>query len=87
VAGEITGSNLGVSLWANSELDLEENVLSKWCEQGAPYNESAGSKIRFEIDSKRYEINITGKTYTKREAQYIQLLQLESFHQVTGPLH
>jgi hypothetical protein len=32
-------------------------------------------------------MKITGSTYAKKEAQYIRLLQLESFHQVTGPLH
>jgi hypothetical protein len=87
VAGEIIGSDSGASLWTNSELALEENVLSKWHEQGALYRKSTGLKIRSEIDSTRYEIKITGNTYAKKEAQYIQLLQLESFHQVTGPLH
>jgi hypothetical protein len=39
----------------NSELALEENVLSKWREQGALRSESTGSKIRSEIDRKIYE--------------------------------
>jgi hypothetical protein len=87
VAEENTGSNSRAPLRANSELALEEIVLSKWREQGALYSESTGSKIHSEIDSKRYGIKVTGNTYAKKEAQYIQLLQLESFHQVTGPLH
>ena len=37
----------------NSELDLEENVLSKWREQGALRNESIGFKLHSEIDRKR----------------------------------
>jgi hypothetical protein len=60
--GRNSRSDTEASLWTNSELSLEENVLSKWCEQGALYNESAGSIIHSEIDRKRYEINITGKT-------------------------
>jgi hypothetical protein len=76
VAGENTGSNLGTALWTNSKLALEDNVLSKWHEQGALYNESACSKFCSEIDSTRYEIKIIGNTYTKKEAQYIELLQL-----------
>jgi hypothetical protein len=39
--------------------------LSKWCEQGAVYNESTGSIIHSEIDRKRYEIKITGKHIRK----------------------
>jgi hypothetical protein len=68
VVGEITGSNSGASLWMNSELALEENVLSKWREQGALYNESAGSIIHSEIDRKRYEIKITGKHIRKERS-------------------
>jgi hypothetical protein len=59
VAVEITGSNSGAPLWMNSELALEENILSKWREQEALYNESASSIIRSKIDKKRYEIKIT----------------------------
>jgi hypothetical protein len=54
--GEIMGSNLRASLWMNSELALEENVLSKWREQGALYNEYVGSIIHSEVDRKRYEV-------------------------------
>jgi len=39
-------------LRVNSELALEENILSKWREQGVLYNESVGSKIHSEIDKK-----------------------------------
>jgi hypothetical protein len=61
VAREIIGSNSGAPLWANSNLSLEENVLSKWHEQGAMCSESKGSKIRSKIDNKIYEINMIGK--------------------------
>ena len=74
-------------MWVNLELALEENILSKWHEQGALYSESTGSKFHSEIDRKRYEINMKGSTYVKKEAQYIQISQLESFHQIIGPLH
>jgi len=87
VAGEIIGSNSRASMRTNSKLALEDNVLSKWHEQGALCSESTGLKIHSEIDSKIYEIKITGNPYANREAQYIQLLQLESSHQITGPLH
>ena len=49
----------------NSELALEENVLSKWLEQGVLYSESKGSIIHSEVDRKRYEINITGNHISK----------------------
>jgi hypothetical protein len=68
VSGEITGSNSIVALWMNSELDLEENVLSKWHKQGAFYSESTGSIIHSEIDRKRYEIKITGKHIHKERS-------------------
>jgi hypothetical protein len=55
-----------VLLRAISELALEENVLSKWHEKGALYDESTGSKIHSEIDRKRYEIKITGSTYVNK---------------------
>jgi len=66
--GEITGSNSGASLWTNSELALEENVLSKWRKQGAFYSESTGSIICSEIDRKRYEIKIIGKHICKERS-------------------
>jgi hypothetical protein len=34
---------------------LEENMLSKWHEQGALRNKSTGLKIRSKLDRKRYE--------------------------------
>jgi hypothetical protein len=58
VVGENTGSNSGALLWENSELALEENILSKWHGQGVSYSESAGSIIHSEIDRKRYNRNI-----------------------------
>jgi hypothetical protein len=63
--GEITGSNSRAPLQVNSELALEENVLSKWHRKGALCSESAGSKIHSEIDSKIYEIKMTGKHILK----------------------
>jgi hypothetical protein len=65
VVGEIIGNNSGASLWMNSKLDLEENILSKWHEKGALYNESPGSIICSEIDRKRYEIKIKGNHLRK----------------------
>jgi hypothetical protein len=66
--GEITGSNSGAPLWMNSELTLEENILSKWHEQGALYNESIGSIIHSKIDRKKYEIKITRKNIRKERS-------------------
>jgi hypothetical protein len=66
--GEITGSNSGAPLWTNSDLALEENILSKWREQGALYSESAGSIIHSEIDRKRYEMKITWKHIHKERS-------------------
>ena len=51
---------------------LEENVLSKWREQGALCSESAGSKIRSEIDSVRYEIKGNRK-HIRKERDTIHL--------------
>jgi hypothetical protein len=65
VAGEITGSNSGVSLWTNSELALEGNVLSKWHKQGTLYNKYRGSIIHSKIDRNRYEIKIIGNNIRK----------------------
>jgi len=65
VVGEIIGSNSRASLCTNSEIALEENILSKWHEKGALYSESAGSIIHSKIDRKRYEINIIGKNIHK----------------------
>jgi hypothetical protein len=65
--GEITGSNSGSSLWTNPELALEENVLSKWREQGVLYIESTGSIIH---SRKRCEINIT-KNHIHKERSTI----------------
>jgi hypothetical protein len=44
-----------------------KNALSKWREQGAQYNESAGSKIRSKIDDMRYEIKDNRKEHTQRK--------------------
>ena len=45
---------LGAPLRMNSEFNLEENVLSKWCEQGALRSESTGSKFCSDLDGKIY---------------------------------
>jgi len=41
--------------------------LYKWHEQVVMYNEFAGSKIRSEIQSMRYEIKYNRKTHTQRK--------------------